>query len=385
MENRKLGEKIRFHRKLLNLSQKELAEKLYVTPQNLSKWENGLSNPDIWNLYKISEVLNISCDYLLGKGEHGNNAKIFLAVDGGATKTEFLLFYETGEILKRLVLPGTNPNSCGMDKTLAVLKNGMDSIISSSCNLSGAFLGIAGCGNQRNKKSVLNFLEQNYLSTSFDVQSDLYNVIHTEMPAENYISVVCGTGSVVGIKTPDSIYAVGGFGYLFDSAYCGYTLGKEAILATLKYENRIGQKTVIADNVEEIIGGRALDEINNIYKAGKDYIASFAHTVFDAFDKGDAVALRIVDKSASELGELINYASEKYGNAKDVVLSGGVTKRADILIPCLKKYCRDINFIVSELPQVYGAAICCCQKYSSLSEDFKNNLQKSYKECIERG
>ena len=52
---------------MLKLSQKELAEKVYVTPQNLSKWENGLSNPDIWNLCRIAEVLDLSCDYLLGE------------------------------------------------------------------------------------------------------------------------------------------------------------------------------------------------------------------------------------------------------------------------------------------------------------------------------
>lgn len=68
------------HRKLLNLSQKELAEKVYVTPQNLSKWENGLSNPDIWNLCRIAGVLDLSCDYLLGRGAIKENKQDFLAV-----------------------------------------------------------------------------------------------------------------------------------------------------------------------------------------------------------------------------------------------------------------------------------------------------------------
>lgn len=383
MDNKKLGERIRFHRKLLNLSQKELAERLYVTPQNLSKWEKGLSNPDIWNLCRIAEVLDLSCDYLLGIGAIRENKKVFLAVDGGATKTEFLLFNEAGDILKRMVLSGTNPNACGMDKALEVLKEGMDSMISACGTISTAFMGIAGCGNQKNKKSVQEFLEKNYYGIEFDVRSDIYNVVYTEEPAENYIAVVCGTGSAVAVKVQDEIYGIGGYGYIFDDAYCGFTLGKEALKATMKYENGIGEKTILTDIVETIMGGRVLDNINTIYKAGKDYIASFAPVVFEAFDKGDAASQKIIDKSILELADLINSAMQKYEISKEVVLSGGVASRKDIIIPYLEKYCPGVNFAVTELPQIYGAAIYCRKKMGDADNEFKMNLKKQYKIYVE--
>ncbi len=51
-----------------NLTQEELANRLGVTPQALSKWEKGLSSPDISMVCSLCSVLDVSADYLLGTG-----------------------------------------------------------------------------------------------------------------------------------------------------------------------------------------------------------------------------------------------------------------------------------------------------------------------------
>ena len=48
-----------------------------------------------------------------------------LGIDGGATKTEFVLFYEDGHVLNRITLEGCNPNVCGIEKSCAILKSGI--------------------------------------------------------------------------------------------------------------------------------------------------------------------------------------------------------------------------------------------------------------------
>lgn len=60
-----LGDKLKELRKEHNYSQQQLAEKLHVTAQAISKWENNKSVPDIINLVQLSEVYNISLDYLI--------------------------------------------------------------------------------------------------------------------------------------------------------------------------------------------------------------------------------------------------------------------------------------------------------------------------------
>lgn len=60
-----LGKKIIEMRKNSKLSQEQLAEKIDVTRQTISNWENGKFYPDIDALVKISKFFNISLDDLL--------------------------------------------------------------------------------------------------------------------------------------------------------------------------------------------------------------------------------------------------------------------------------------------------------------------------------
>ena len=54
-------------RKENNLTQEDVANKLGISPQAVSKWENGISMPDITLLVDIANMFNVSVDTLLGK------------------------------------------------------------------------------------------------------------------------------------------------------------------------------------------------------------------------------------------------------------------------------------------------------------------------------
>lgn len=60
-----LGKKIAELRKKNNLSQEELAEKVGVARQTISKWEIGDTTPDINQVKIISKIFNISIDELV--------------------------------------------------------------------------------------------------------------------------------------------------------------------------------------------------------------------------------------------------------------------------------------------------------------------------------
>ena len=59
------GKKISELRKQHNLTQADLGTKLNISAQAVSKWENGLSEPDIASLKKLCDIFNISLDDLL--------------------------------------------------------------------------------------------------------------------------------------------------------------------------------------------------------------------------------------------------------------------------------------------------------------------------------
>lgn len=70
--NINIGEVIKRCRLNRELTQAELAEKLNVTPQAVSRWEMGISYPDIAMVPEISNVLFVTADELLGIGHYSN-------------------------------------------------------------------------------------------------------------------------------------------------------------------------------------------------------------------------------------------------------------------------------------------------------------------------
>jgi len=75
----KLGEKITALRKQRNLSQEDLAAMMNISRQAISRWEQDENTPDIDNIVQLSEIFDVSTDYLL-RGIEPAPAPVPLAV-----------------------------------------------------------------------------------------------------------------------------------------------------------------------------------------------------------------------------------------------------------------------------------------------------------------
>ena len=64
-----IGDNIQFYRTKLGLSQEELGQKLFVSGQTVSLWENGQTVPTIDNLVRLKEIFGVSVDAILSTGE----------------------------------------------------------------------------------------------------------------------------------------------------------------------------------------------------------------------------------------------------------------------------------------------------------------------------
>jgi len=64
-----IGEKIVEARKANNLTQEQLAELMGVTRQSISRWEQNVAYPEVEKILRLSDILNVSCDYLLKENE----------------------------------------------------------------------------------------------------------------------------------------------------------------------------------------------------------------------------------------------------------------------------------------------------------------------------
>ena len=65
--NETIGQRIQRLRKEKGLTQEQLASKITISPQAVSKWENDASYPDITLLIQLADILGITVDELLGK------------------------------------------------------------------------------------------------------------------------------------------------------------------------------------------------------------------------------------------------------------------------------------------------------------------------------
>lgn len=63
-----LGKQIKTQRQRMQLSQEELADRVYVSRQTISNWENDKSYPDVSSLVLLGEIFQISLDSLI-KGD----------------------------------------------------------------------------------------------------------------------------------------------------------------------------------------------------------------------------------------------------------------------------------------------------------------------------
>lgn len=73
-----VGEKIKKIRKMAGMTQEELAEKMNVSRQTISKWEKEISSPDLDSAIALCELFEISLDDLLKGGQSVKEEKISL-------------------------------------------------------------------------------------------------------------------------------------------------------------------------------------------------------------------------------------------------------------------------------------------------------------------
>ena len=80
----RIGEYIKYKRQSLGLSQAQLAERLKISKQAVSKWEKGAAVPDVMTIPDIAGVLNVEPEFLMRIiwiGETGEHVNYFVSVN----------------------------------------------------------------------------------------------------------------------------------------------------------------------------------------------------------------------------------------------------------------------------------------------------------------
>lgn len=374
LEVKVLGERIKALRKARGMTQSEFAKALCVSFQAVSNWERGIAPPDLDNLMRVASFFGVLIDELV----KGPKEALSLGIDGGGTKTEFVVCDTDGKVLMEFTKKGCNPNDITYENMIALLKDGIHEARRGFPSITNVFCGISGvmAGNYRER--TYGDLKAEYPSLRFSVESDSHCIFGMDDQAE--IAMISGTGSSVFVKKGESVKLLGGWGYLFDYAGSAYDMGRDAVIESLTEENEQKEPSLLHRLLLEKLETRTVSEaISLLYREGKSKIASLSVVVIQAYCRGDVTAQRIVLKTAARLADLLNLATQKYGAKPFAVASGGLIKHnREILLPLIKKY-TNVCISIPDVPPVYGACHNAVKLSGKVGKNFYDNFKNSYR------
>lgn len=349
------GKNLKEQRRKCGFKQAEFAAMIGYSAKAVSKWERGSGMPAASLLPMIAAALRTDIDSLM-RIEH--RARYYLGVDGGGTKTEFKLTDAEGNVMAACVLGGSNPNDVGLESACAVLREGAAKVCGSiHYSQVSIFAGIAGAGSGNHGENLTKYLKTMGFASAA-CGSDAKNAIAAALGNRDGMVTIMGTGNVTFVQKAGQMYKIGGFNYLFDEGGSGFTIGRDAIAYALRTEERGEPATALYELVLQKCGTESvLDKLTDFYTDGKRSVADFAPLVFEAYDRGDPVASKILESNAAVIADQLNFgATMLEATCPEAVLVGGLTKKADVLLPMIKsKLNGNVNLTAFTESPVLGA------------------------------
>ncbi|WP_171038208.1 N-acetylglucosamine kinase [Aquibacillus sediminis] len=303
-----------------------------------------------------------------------------IGVDGGGTKTHAVLADQEGYVLKEVVVGPTNPNSLTdeqLEKTFEQLFTQFrEQVPTEFLQVIRIFAGISGAASVETKAKVYRVIAGLVPSNiEVQVEPDTINALYSGTYGAPGMVQICGTGSVTyGVNANGVHDRVGGWGYLLGDEGSGYDIGKQGLIAALKYYDQRGPKTTLLhllyDHFQVETGRQLVDKVY-LATTPKHEIARLSKLVFQASLDGDAVATNIIHCIVREICLSIATLHKKLFDPNEkvkVILCGGVfnEKTNQLLLPLMRQEMIndhvDVNLVIPNLPPVGGSVIGAYQK-----------------------
>lgn len=288
--------------------------------------------------------------------------RFMIAMDGGGTKTDAVLFNEEGHILARNICEGCN--ALDMPNGMPVIQERLYRSVMylygqlpHGARLSALYGGLAG--------SIDWFpgvLERELVprlpGDKVRLEGDGGCLIAALQGHQDGCSLIAGTGSSLYIRRNGCLQNYGGYGYLIDTHGSGYTIGRDAFLAAFRGHDGRGPKTVLYELIRRQLGAEPVECIPRIYEGGRSFIASFAGTVFEGRRLGDSQSCRIFDDAVESLAELVRLGQNQLGDRFTVVTGGGLFAAFPVYTEALQgRIAPGITLKRLDVPPILGAAV----------------------------
>lgn len=300
--------------------------------------------------------------------------RTFLGVDGGGTKTRFLLIDETGSVLASHLEGPAYYLEIGLDGLREMLGHGIAQTLRQgqvrSEDLSYAFLGLPAYGEDSKLLSALDAAPLEALPhRRYRCDNDMVCGWAGALAGGDGINIVSGTGSIAYGEYAGRSARAGGWGELFSDEGSSYWLAREGLRLFSRMSDGRLARGPLYEHVRRHFGlGSDLDLCAAIY--GKDIaqrsqFAQLSKVVTAAAAEGDRAALALFESAARELADIVDAVRVHLQFPADVDVpvstSGGLfqpdNNLRELLESELRRRSAQYRFVAALLPPDMGAAI----------------------------
>ena len=353
-------------RNSFGMTQHDLGVLIGYSEKTVSKWEVGACIPAIDVLFKLSEIFNTNVEQMFSEC----NQTYYLGIDGGGTKTDLVLENSKGERINFLHTGPCNPFDIGIEASKSVLKEAIYRVCK-GISLSNVvmFAGIAGGSSGSYRQIFRQFFGEFHFKAAFN-GSDNENIVSAGLQEKDGVTLILGTGICAYRVLGGELGRIAGWGYLIDEGGSAYNIGRDTLSAVYSAADGSGTETILSEMVASKTGMDLNSVLEEIYKKGKKYVASFSSLAFDAAQNGDAAAKKIVDRNIGAAVHVLETAARPFGKDKvKVVIAGGLTARKDLPELMREKMKNPQNYKLEclSVAPVYGAVRLAKEKWRELS------------------
>lgn len=300
--------------------------------------------------------------------------RTYLGVDGGGSKTFFLLIDECGKVLARHAEGPAYHLEIGLEALGTMLARGIQctlrqgGVVASS--LSFAFLGLPAYGEDRTLLPLLDAAPSPTLAAKrYRCGNDMVCAWAGALGGEDGINIVAGTGSIAYGEYQGRSARAGGWGELFSDEGSAYWLAREGLRLFSRMSDGRAPRGELYDRVRRHFALQEdLDLCAAIYgksAAQRSQLAQLSKLVSDAANAGDAAARALFEQAAQELAEIVDATRNQLNVPPHVELavsySGGVFQLRDLLLRPLEATLRSrahkYRVLPTRLPPDAGAAL----------------------------
>lgn len=282
--------------------------------------------------------------------------KYIIGVDGGGTKTDYLLFTTEGEFVDAYKVGSRSHEILDggfaevEEKVLADLEYLLKKNSISASSIAAAAFGMAGIDTPVQLEQMNKILDKSFLK-NYVAANDSVLGIKAGCPSGIGICCINGTGSVsTGIDEDGKILQVGGIGLATGDYAGGYIIATLAVGAVYDYYYRCGDATILVDKLMNLFGLSSHEEIYNFissrFYTERSLDKEIITILFDAANAGDARSVEIVKDVAREQAKSVSgcIRNLNFSKVPEIVLAGSVWTKANCPLmvsyfkECITKY-----------------------------------------------